>query len=259
MQFFFNSNFKVFRQPFNRAGRRVENRVVSCLWLQTGRNIWWITARSRSYSPHYWQSNSPTLWSNQWFNRCDGVSWCSDQSQVCDWMFRRIFICVYISGQTGTWSELYDLYDLYVFNNICTLCGILSCMTDSWLQIWPHVNQILISLSQNLIQLLYMVLSTLYEMYRKCKFPCMCRLAFIQYTLILVINASAEVLSGCNSMILEMTRLKFDFHVQARVYDPHFVKGSSLTQSRFSLIIREFILSLQFKWKHKHLQNNFKL
>lgn len=142
MQFFFNSNFKVFRQPFNRAGRRVENRVVSCLWLQTGRNIWWITARSRSYSPHYWQSNSPTLWSNQWFNRCDGVSWCSDQSQVCDWMFRRIFICVYISGQTGTWSELYDLYDLYVFNNICTLCGILSCMTDSWLQIWPHVKDI---------------------------------------------------------------------------------------------------------------------
>lgn len=138
--FFFNSNFKVFSRPFNRAGRRVENRVVSCLWLQTGRNIWWITARSRSYSPHYWQSNSPTLWSNQWFNRCDGVSWCSDQSQVCDWTFRRIFICVYISGQTGTWGELYDLCDLYVFNNICTLCGILSCMTDSWLQIWPHVR-----------------------------------------------------------------------------------------------------------------------
>lgn len=118
--------------------------------------------------------------------------------------------------------------------------------------------QILISLSQNLVQLLYMVLSTLYEMYRKCKFPCMCHLAFIHYTLILVINASAEVLRGCNSMILEMTRLKFDFHVQARVYDPHFVKGSSLTQSRFSLIITEFVLSLQFKWKHKHLQNNFK-
>lgn len=128
---------------------------MSCLWLQTGRNIWWITARSHSYSPHYWQSNSPTLWSNQWFNRCDGVSWCSDQSQVCDWTFRRIFICVYISGQTGTWSELYDLYDLYIFNHICTLCGILSCMIDSWLQIWPHVNQILISLSQNLVQLLY--------------------------------------------------------------------------------------------------------
>lgn len=44
MLFFFNSNFKVFPRPFNRAGRRVENRVVSCLWLQTGRNIWWITA-----------------------------------------------------------------------------------------------------------------------------------------------------------------------------------------------------------------------